>query len=85
MDNSGWTNQAVPFTRALVNMIEQSKAIVGGAMMLAPDVFGTKSSVPRRHVDRLDVVPTTRDQAAHGPSGTSAASTSFATSASSTR
>ena len=25
-DSSGWTNQAVPFTRALINMIEQSKA-----------------------------------------------------------
>lgn len=33
IDNSGWTNQAVPFTRALVHMIEQSKAIVGGAIV----------------------------------------------------
>jgi succinate dehydrogenase / fumarate reductase flavoprotein subunit len=33
VDNSGWTNQAVPFTRALINMIEQSKAIVGGAII----------------------------------------------------
>jgi succinate dehydrogenase / fumarate reductase flavoprotein subunit len=33
IDNSGWANQAVPFTRALVNMIEQSKAIVGGAII----------------------------------------------------
>jgi succinate dehydrogenase / fumarate reductase flavoprotein subunit len=33
IDDSGWTNQAVPFTRALINMIEQSKAIVGGAIV----------------------------------------------------
>ncbi|MBS1706855.1 MAG: succinate dehydrogenase flavoprotein subunit [Armatimonadetes bacterium] len=33
LDASGWTNQAVPFTRALINMIEQSKAIVGGAII----------------------------------------------------
>lgn len=33
VDDSGWTNQAVPFTRALINMIEQSKAIVGGAII----------------------------------------------------
>jgi succinate dehydrogenase / fumarate reductase flavoprotein subunit len=33
LDDSDWTNQAVPFTRALVNMIEQSKAIVGGAII----------------------------------------------------
>lgn len=32
IDDSGWTNQAVPFTRAVVNMIEQSKAIVDGAI-----------------------------------------------------
>jgi len=32
IDDSGWTNQAVPFTRALTNMIEQAKAIVGGAI-----------------------------------------------------
>lgn len=32
-DASGWTNQAVPFTRALINMIEQSKAIVDGAIV----------------------------------------------------
>jgi succinate dehydrogenase / fumarate reductase flavoprotein subunit len=32
IDDSGWTNQAVPFARAVVNMIEQSKAIVGGAI-----------------------------------------------------
>ena len=33
VDDSGWTNQAVPFTRAVINMIEQSKAIVGGAII----------------------------------------------------
>lgn len=33
IDNSGWMNQAVPFTRQLLNMIEMSKAIVGGAMI----------------------------------------------------
>jgi succinate dehydrogenase / fumarate reductase flavoprotein subunit len=33
LDDSGWTNQAVPFTRSLINMIEQSKAIVGGAIV----------------------------------------------------
>ncbi|MFZ4508371.1 MAG: succinate dehydrogenase flavoprotein subunit [Fimbriimonas sp.] len=33
IDDGGWSNQAVPFTRALINMIEQSKAIVGGAMV----------------------------------------------------
>lgn len=32
LDGSSWTNQAVPFTRGLVNMIEMSKAIVGGAI-----------------------------------------------------
>lgn len=33
LDDSGWSNQAVPFTRAVINMIEQSKAIVGGAIV----------------------------------------------------
>jgi succinate dehydrogenase / fumarate reductase flavoprotein subunit len=33
LDDSAWTNQSVPFTRALINMIEQSKAIVGGAIV----------------------------------------------------
>ena len=33
VDDSGWSNQAVPFTRAVIHMIEQSKAIVGGAMV----------------------------------------------------
>jgi succinate dehydrogenase / fumarate reductase flavoprotein subunit len=33
VDDSGWNNQAVPFTRAVINMIESSKAIVGGAMV----------------------------------------------------
>lgn len=33
LDASGWENQAVPFTRALIHMIEQSKAIVGGAIV----------------------------------------------------
>lgn len=33
IDDSGWSNQAVPFTRALLHMIEQSKAIVGGAIV----------------------------------------------------
>ncbi len=33
IDDSGWANQAVPFTRALINMIEQAKAIVGGAII----------------------------------------------------
>ena len=32
VDDSGWTNQAVPFTRAMINMIEQSKSIVGGCI-----------------------------------------------------
>lgn len=32
LDDSGWTNQAVPYTRQLLNMIEMSKAIVGGAL-----------------------------------------------------
>jgi len=32
LDNSAWTNQAIPFTRALINMIEQSRAIVAGAL-----------------------------------------------------
>ncbi len=32
LDASGWTNQAVPFTRAIQHMIEMSKAIVGGAI-----------------------------------------------------
>lgn len=33
LDASDWSNQAVPFTRALNNMIEMSKAIVGGAII----------------------------------------------------
>jgi succinate dehydrogenase / fumarate reductase flavoprotein subunit len=33
IDDSGWTNQAVPFTRSIIQMIEQSKAIVGGAIV----------------------------------------------------
>lgn len=32
IDESGWSNQAVPFTRQLHHMIEMSKAIVGGAI-----------------------------------------------------
>lgn len=33
VDDSAWSNQAVPFTRAVYHMIEQSKAIVGGAIV----------------------------------------------------
>jgi succinate dehydrogenase / fumarate reductase flavoprotein subunit len=33
LDDSAWTNQAVPFTRAVIHMIEMSKAIVGGAIV----------------------------------------------------
>lgn len=33
LDNSGWTNQAVPFIRSMQSMIEMSKAIVGGAIV----------------------------------------------------
>jgi succinate dehydrogenase / fumarate reductase flavoprotein subunit len=33
IDDSGWSNQAVPFARAVINMIEQSKAIVAGAIV----------------------------------------------------
>jgi len=33
IDGSEWSNQAVPFTRGLQNMIEMSKAIVGGAII----------------------------------------------------
>ncbi len=33
LDDSGWTNQAVPFTRAVIHMVEMSKAIVGGAII----------------------------------------------------
>ena len=33
VDDSTWTNQAVPFARAMVHMIEASKAIVGGAII----------------------------------------------------
>ena len=33
IDDSGWTNQAVPFARAVINMIEQSLAIVEGAIV----------------------------------------------------
>jgi succinate dehydrogenase / fumarate reductase flavoprotein subunit len=32
IDDSSWTNQAVPFTRAVINMVEMSKAIVEGAI-----------------------------------------------------
>lgn len=33
LDDSDWVNQSVPFTRSLQNMIEMSKAIVGGAIV----------------------------------------------------
>jgi len=33
LDDSGWSNQAVPFVRSVQNMIEQSKAIVAGAII----------------------------------------------------
>lgn len=33
LDAGDWTNQAVPFTRNLIDMIEMSKAIVGGALV----------------------------------------------------
>ena len=33
LDDSSWTNQSVPFTRTVINMIETSKAIVGGALV----------------------------------------------------
>jgi succinate dehydrogenase / fumarate reductase flavoprotein subunit len=33
LDDSGWNNQAVPFARSVKNMIEMSKAIVGGAIV----------------------------------------------------
>jgi succinate dehydrogenase / fumarate reductase, flavoprotein subunit len=33
LDDSGWANQAVPFTRAMIHMVEQAKAIVGGAIV----------------------------------------------------
>lgn len=33
LDGGHWANQAVPFTRSLINMIEMSKAIVGGAIL----------------------------------------------------
>jgi len=33
IDQSPWANQALPFTRTVQNMIEQSKAIVGGAIV----------------------------------------------------
>ncbi|MBL8064995.1 MAG: succinate dehydrogenase (quinone) flavoprotein subunit [Chthonomonadaceae bacterium] len=33
LDAGHWSNQAVPFTRSLSNMIEMSKAIVGGAIL----------------------------------------------------
>lgn len=32
LDDADWANQSIPFTRALLNMIEMSKAIVGGAI-----------------------------------------------------
>ncbi|MCW5938143.1 MAG: succinate dehydrogenase (quinone) flavoprotein subunit [Fimbriimonadaceae bacterium] len=33
LDGGGWANQAVPFTRSLIHMIEMSKAIVEGAIV----------------------------------------------------
>ncbi len=33
LDDTGWNNQAVPFTRNVINMIEQAKGIVGGALV----------------------------------------------------
>jgi succinate dehydrogenase / fumarate reductase flavoprotein subunit len=33
LDDSGWSNQAVPFVRSVQHMIEMSKAIVGGAIV----------------------------------------------------
>ncbi|MCW5943562.1 MAG: succinate dehydrogenase flavoprotein subunit [Fimbriimonadaceae bacterium] len=32
-DDSGWSNQAIPFTRSMIHMIEMAKAIVGGAIV----------------------------------------------------
>ncbi|CAN5544077.1 succinate dehydrogenase flavoprotein subunit [soil metagenome] len=32
VDDSSWNNQAVPFTRSMIHMIEMAKAIVGGAL-----------------------------------------------------
>lgn len=32
-DGGGWSNQAIPFTRSMMHMIEMSKAIVGGAIV----------------------------------------------------
>ncbi len=33
IDDSTWNNQVVPFTRSVIQMIEQAKAIVGGAIV----------------------------------------------------
>jgi succinate dehydrogenase / fumarate reductase, flavoprotein subunit len=33
LDEGAWSNQAVPFTRSLIHMVEMSKAIVGGAIV----------------------------------------------------
>ncbi len=33
IDTAGWSNQAVPFTRSLIHMVEMGKAIVGGAIL----------------------------------------------------
>jgi len=68
VDDSGWTNQAVPFTRALVNMIEQSKAIVGGAI-IRDESRGAHFKMDTPDRDDSKWLKTTL--ASYGPSGPS--------------
>ncbi|MBX3111196.1 MAG: succinate dehydrogenase (quinone) flavoprotein subunit [Fimbriimonadaceae bacterium] len=67
LDNGDWTNQAVPFTRQLGNMIEMSKAIVSGAIA-RDESRGAhfKLDEPERHDDRW-LVTTKATWAPEGP------------------
>ncbi len=66
VDDSGWTNQAVPFTRAVINMVEQSKAIVGGAI-IRDESRGAHFKMDTPERDDLHWLKTT--MATYAPSG----------------
>jgi succinate dehydrogenase / fumarate reductase flavoprotein subunit len=67
IDDSTWSNQAVPFTRALIHMVEMSKAIVGGAI-LRDESRGAhfKMDTPNRDDDKW-LVTTKAAWTARGP------------------
>lgn len=67
LDAGSWSNQAVPFTRTLKNMIEMSKAIVGGAI-IRDESRGAhfKLDTPERDDDKW-LVTTKATWSAKGP------------------